>query len=109
MKPALSRRERKALAELKHAISNKHNVLWMKLFGSKARGEGDEASDIDVAIVLEKVDWPIEKSVYEACFDLGLKHDILIAPVIFSRKEIADKLIQATPFFRTVVKEGVDI
>ena len=72
MKPSLSNKERDGLSKLKQAISSKHKLLWMKLFGSKARGEGDEESDIDVAIVLEKVDWAIEKSVYEACFDLGL-------------------------------------
>ncbi len=84
MKTLLSASERHALTELKEAIAQKYELLWIKLFGSKARGDFDEESDIDVVIVLKNVDWAIEKDVYEMCFYMGMKHDLFISPFPYS-------------------------
>jgi len=79
----------------------------MKLIGSKARGDFDEESDIDIVIVLKDVDWDIERDIYEKCFYLGLKYDTLISPIIYSEKDINDSLTRVTPFYRTVEAEGI--
>lgn len=100
---------KEVLSELKFEISRRYNLLWMKLFGSMARGDFDGESDMDVLIVLKEVNWAIEKDIYEICFYIGLEHDILISPVVYSNSEINDKLTQATPFFKTVEKEGIMI
>ncbi len=104
---SISTDEQRALHELKDKISKKYSVLWMKLFGSKARGDFDKESDIDVAIALEDVDWAIEKDIYEICFYVGLEHNLLISPILYSKKEIDDALTRATPFFKTIEREGI--
>ena len=73
------------------------------------RGDSDKESDIDVVIVLDNVNWDIEKQVYELCFHIGLEYDVLISPIIYSVQETNDTLIKATPFFMTVEKEGVAV
>lgn len=79
----------------------------MKLFGSKARRDHDSDSDIDVLIVLDTLDWAIEKDICELCFTIGLAHDLLIAPMVYSKNETASTLIKATPFYKTAQKEGI--
>lgn len=103
----LSKNEQDALLELKDALSKKYQLLWMKLVGSKARGDFDEESDLDVVIVLQAVNWQIEKDVYEMCFYVGLEHDIVISPIVYSREEIEDSLTRITPFYQTVEAEGI--
>jgi len=107
MKVTLFEKERDALTELKGVLSKKYKLLWMKLIGSKARGDFDEESDIDVVIVIEDVDWGIEKDIYETCFYLGLKYDIVISPIIYSEKDINNTLTRITPFYKTVEAEGI--
>ncbi|MEI6125178.1 MAG: nucleotidyltransferase domain-containing protein [Pseudomonadota bacterium] len=107
MQPFLSPNEKAALDKLKSDISSKYNLLEMKLYGSKARGDHDSESDIDVLIVLDTLDWATEKDVYELCFTTGLAYDVLIAPMVYSKNEMASNLVKATPFYLTVQKEGI--
>jgi predicted nucleotidyltransferase len=104
---SLSKREKDALADIKSEISRKYRLCWMKLIGSKARGDFDEESDLDVVIVLDELNWEIEKDIYEICFYTGLKYDILISPIVYSDDKINNKLLQATPFYKVVEKEGL--
>lgn len=105
----LLNKEKRALQKLKKELSRRYNLYWLKLFGSKARGDSDTESDIDVVIVLNNVDWTIEKQVYEMCFYIGLDYDVLISPIIYSSEEINDGRIKATPFFMAVEKEGIAV
>lgn len=109
MKVTLLKKENDALTELKQELSRKYKLLWMKLIGSKARGDSDEESDIDIVIVLKDADWDVERGIYETCFYLGLKYDILISPIIYSEKDINDSLTRITPFYKTVEAEGIPI
>ena len=103
----LSKSEQDAIHELKCCISKNHRLLQMKLFGSKVRGSSDEESDIDLSIVLEEVNWRIEREMYELCFEIGLKYDLLLTPTVFSQDEMNDELIKSTPFYRVVPREGM--
>lgn len=107
MRVTLLKKEKNALIDLKEEISKRYKLLWMKLIGSKARGDFDEESDIDIVIALENVDWDIERDIYETCFYLGLKYDIVISPIIYSEKDINDTFTRITPFYRTVESEGI--
>lgn len=109
MKNKLLRMETDALAELKADLSKKHHLHWMKLIGSKARGDYDAESDIDIVIVLEEVDWQIERDVFEMCFYAGLKHDVVISPVVYSRKEIEESRTRITPFYQAIETEGISL
>lgn len=110
MEETLQAKEKNALLRMKKEISEKYRLRWVKLFGSKARGDFEEESDLDVVIVLsDDMSWVIEKDIYEICFYAGLEYDTVISPVIYSEREINDKFIRATPFYRVVEKEGVEI
>ena len=79
------------------------------LYGSYARGDYDEESDIDVMI---RVHMPKEQLIrYRRRFshlasDLGLEHDILVS-IHLQDYETFDQYRRHLPFYRNVDAEGV--
>ena len=95
--------------EAKNIFGNSlHSVL---LYGSYARGDYDDESDMDIMII---VDLPREQlSAYKKPFlrlssDLGLQHDILIT-ITLKDQYTFEKYLDAVPFYQAVQKEGVAI
>ena len=81
------------------------------LYGSYARGDYEDYSDIDVMIL---VDVPKEQvytyreAIFDISFELGWEHQIQISPVIEST-EVFIKYKDASGFFSNVSTEGVRI
>ena len=59
-------------------------VKELVLFGSRARGEGDEDSDLDVLVVVDDLDSGEAREIAHACGDLLTAHDVLVSPLALS-------------------------
>jgi predicted nucleotidyltransferase len=105
----LTPNELTALRKLKDALARDFRLVELRLFGSKARGDSNQESDIDVLVVLEEYDWETRKAVSRLCFDINIEHGVLLVPVLFSRAEYGSDLTKVTPFYQTVVREGVPV
>ncbi|MCM1115569.1 MAG: nucleotidyltransferase domain-containing protein [Clostridium sp.] len=81
------------------------------LYGSYARGDYDEESDIDVMII---ADMPSEKiRAFSKLFsdyslDIDLKYDIVLS-LVLQDKATYDRYKSTYPFFKNIEKEGVDL
>jgi uncharacterized protein len=75
------------------------------VFGSYARGDWTEDSDLDVLVVKETEERPFERigSVSGACWPRKLAMDI----VVKTPDEIADELDRHELFTREIMREGV--
>ena len=81
----------------------------VRLFGSYARGDYDNDSDINVMVILDMSEEEIRKSLFSVCCiasDLDLKYNTHIIPVLQNMQEY--ELHKETyGFFRNVEREGV--
>ena len=79
------------------------------LYGSYARGDYTESSDIDIMILVDMSDIELksygEKLSYMT-YDFHLDHDIDIKPIAKS-EEIFNKWVVNYPFYSNIHKEGV--
>ena len=79
------------------------------LYGSYARGDFHDESDIDILLT---VDLPTEaicrhrRAVAEVTSDLSLKHDITIS-VAVKEKQQFDAYADSLPYYQNVLKEGI--
>ena len=101
--------ERAAVAELRRALVADFRLDELRLIGSKARGDSGPGSDVDLLIVLEDCDWQTEKRIYDLCFDIGLTHDVLLSPVVYTQSEYVSRRNRATPFYRFTAAEGIPL
>jgi predicted nucleotidyltransferase len=84
-------------------------VVELRLFGSFARGEADEDSDIDVAVVLEHVDWHTRGAVIDLATDVGLPFDLRISPTVFDRETWERWRREERPLVMDIEREGVPL
>jgi len=79
------------------------------LYGSKARGEGDEESDIDILIVVEGLKDEDETKLDDIAGEIFVSRAILISLIIFDSKNIEWKMGESSPFVKNVLEEGIEI
>lgn len=78
------------------------------LFGSRAKGVANEFSDYDICIVLKNdYDWKLRNRIYDALYELDIKHNILLDIHIISVKEIATSLRAKQPIFENIFNNGI--
>lgn len=106
---SLKQNERIALRQLKEELSERFQLVDLRLFGSKARGDDTPDSDIDVMIELEDFSPEIRLQIYDIIYEINLENDAFISATIFSRKEIEDGPISESPIYKTIQTHGVAV
>lgn len=78
------------------------------LYGSYARGDADDGSDIDLIILLEDMDEPVTEmeKFSESIWKLDLKYDTVISVIPIEEKEFK---IRRLPLILNAKKEGITI
>jgi predicted nucleotidyltransferase len=79
------------------------------LFGSVTKGEVTRESDIDILVVMDKINEKTEKEIFNIAFEAGRAIRTIIVPIILSSASYMDMLKERYPFIMNVEKEGVAI
>jgi len=79
------------------------------LYGSYARGESNNYSDIDILIIFETpINLKTKDKVYELCCALNIKYNIWIDISLISNHEM-DTIKGKQPFVQNALNEGIYI
>jgi len=105
----LTQEERTAVMEFSELIRKRFGSMVKEiiLFGSKVRGKSEKESDIDILLVLSSLSWEIKRSISEQAAEENMKHNVLISTVRYDVAAWDDPVIKASPFAKTVRREGV--
>lgn len=95
--------------KFKERLSSAVQLLDMRVFGSRARGNVDEYSDMDVFIEVETLDKELEDRIYHIAWEVGLDYSVFISPLVFSRYEIEESPLRASSIVRNIEAEGLRI
>ncbi len=79
--------------------------LWA--FGSRARGEAQWESDLDVCIVLEKVDQHTDRLIRDIAWEVGFENDRVITTVVMDREEFERGPMSASTLVANILQQGV--
>ena len=100
-------KKRKILMMVKTAVSSIDPNAAIILYGSYARGDYNENSDIDLLVLINKetVTRADQKKIKYPLYDIEFETGIIISPMIFSKKDWETKH-RKTPFYESITKEG---
>jgi len=108
---ALSTKEKLALAQFKAGLKQtlSGRLVELKLFGSKARGDDQPDSDMDVLVIVASDDWHIRDTVYDVATDMLLQMDVCISPKVISKKKFDQLCREGTSFVHNVSRDAITV
>ena len=91
---------------IKTGLSGLRSGIEVRLYGSEARGEAHEKSDIDLLVLVpkDKVTLQDELEITAPLYDIELKTGILINALILPKREWGRVV---TPFYENVMQDAV--
>ncbi len=116
---ALNVQEQAALAEYQARLLSRfpQRIRRIALFGSKARGDAEPDSDLDVLVVLGDgqksrdgfyplgLADPVWREIVGMTFDLLMDYGVDISPTVMSEDEFAEQPL----LVQTIIKEGIEL
>jgi len=98
------------LHQLKVKLQKRLSLNRLVLFGSRARGDADPDSDLDVLVILNMpVSREVEDYVNDCAWEVGLEHGIVVVPVTVSRLDWEEGLLSSSLLAIAVRQEGVTV
>lgn len=85
------------------------NLLLVKLFGSKLRGDFSPDSDIDILLVVKTKNLELRNKIYDLLFEIDPYWDCKISLKIFSEYEYQKNIELESPFILNLEREGVTL
>jgi predicted nucleotidyltransferase len=106
-----SRIEKKVVQSFVEELRNKigNEIINIVLFGSKARGDFNRESDIDIFVLVREKTQNIRDKVGDITADYILDYDIPLSPVLYDLDEYNQNKKLGSFFFENVEKEGVPL
>lgn len=84
-------------------------VHEVRVFGSRARGDASEDSDLDVLIVVDRLDHEIDTYISECAWEAGFPEDIVLVLMAITLTTLRDSPLRESVFIRNVYREGVGV
>jgi len=95
--------------DLKLRLASAVSLVDFRVFGSRARGDADEYSDMDVFIEVDQLDSGLKERIMDISWEVGFENFMVIAPLIFSRDELENSPLRSSPIVKAITTEGVVI
>ncbi len=85
------------------------NVVEVILFGSVAREEAGEESDVDILVIVRKNPWESQKKLADLVVDYLLNYGVYVSPKVLSVEEFEFMKEINSAFYINVSREGLKV
>lgn len=103
-------RDRSVVRRFRRLLEKRRVPVWRcLLFGSRARGDAEPASDYDVLVVVDGVGREFEGAVLDCAWEIGFEAGAVLVPVTVSRQQYESGPFSASLLMDAVRAEGVPL
>jgi predicted nucleotidyltransferase len=103
----MEKKQLESLREFADTIRDRYPGSMIFAFGSHARGSASQESDLDVCVVLPRMESKDRIAVSDIAWETGLKHDLHLSTVVISQKDFEHGPLSVSPFIQAIRSEGV--
>lgn len=79
--------------------------IWA--FGSRTRGAATVESDLDVCVVVNRLDDETDSAIMNIAWQVGFEHDLIISTITYSQEEFEKGPCSESTLVQTVLTEGI--
>lgn len=98
----------RGLGKLKQKLSREFPIESVVLYGSYARGEADEESDIDLLILTEQtLPRQHRHKITDAVFEINLRYGTNFSGLVIDKLSWEKGIISVLPFHDEIMREGI--
>lgn len=105
----MSEREDRAVRDLADRLRKRlgERLLEIRLYGSKARRSDSPASDIDLAVIVNRHTTGIRTEVFEDVSNVMLEHDVLLDVHLMAIEDLEEMRAIGAGYAKRLDREGV--
>jgi len=108
--PSLTSDEKLALANLRRGLLDMSFVESILLYGSAARGEADEESDIDLLVLTsKKLTRPERHQITDLVYQINLAEDTNFSTLVVDRTSWENGIFSVLPIHEQIAREGIAV
>ena len=96
-------------SNFKQRLDSAVALVDFRVFGSRARGNADEYSDMDVFVEVEEINKTLKDRILEIAWEVGFENFMVISPLIFSRDELENSPHRSSSIVKAIAAEGVPV
>jgi predicted nucleotidyltransferase len=79
----------------------------IRLFGSRARGQGREDSDVDLAVIVTEAGRARRHTLYDLAYDVGFAHRVELAPLVIEERRLDELRARERLLAREIDTDGI--
>lgn len=99
--------DRRIAEELRQRLSEVVALVDFFVFGSRAHGDADEYSDLNVFMEVESINRESREKIFDVTWEIGFNNYLVISPLVVTREELENSPFRSAPIVRSIFEEGV--